>query len=99
MDKTTLQEIAAIWDKLSEIERKQSNYTEAKHTEVKADMGEDWNITKIYKVGEYVMDGNRLWICTIQNVNTRPYDGSPYWSKVNIASEFNRLAALINKEG
>ena len=30
MDKTTLQEIAAIWDKIGDIEHKQSNYTAAR---------------------------------------------------------------------
>lgn len=69
-----------------------------KNANVQKEIGDDWKASKIYKEGEYVMDGNRLWICTIQNVNIRPSDNSLYWSKVNIASEFNRLAALINKE-
>lgn len=33
MDKSTLQEIAAIWDKISGIEKKLSDFTESRHAE------------------------------------------------------------------
>ena len=36
MDKDTLQEIAKVWDKISEMERKLSNFTEKRHEEDKA---------------------------------------------------------------
>ena len=38
MDKDTLQEIAKIWDKIGEIERKQSGFTESRADSLKADI-------------------------------------------------------------
>lgn len=62
------------------------------------DIGDDWTANRIYYVGEYVMYKNKLWICKIQHESMAPAANSPYWKNVNIASEFNRLAAMINKE-
>ena len=65
---------------------------------ISSDISDDWNRSKTYDVGEYVMYANKMWICKIKHENMAPAANSPYWEKVNIASEFNRLAALINKE-
>ena len=70
------------------------------HISEKADSSEvsdAWSEKDLYKADRYVMSDNALWRCLIQNTNSRPCEGSPYWEKVNIAAEFNRLAALINE--
>lgn len=93
-----LKEITALWNKIGEVERKTSGFTDLKTNVIKSDMSEDWTPTIVYAPDEYVMHNNRLWICKIQNESTEPKENSPYWGKVNIASEFNRLASII-KEG
>ena len=96
MDRATVDEINALWRKISDVERRQSSYTTSQTDSIKSDVSEDWNEKDLYKADQYVMRDNALWLCKIQNMNSRPYEGSPYWEKVNIAAEFNRLASLIN---
>ena len=61
-----------------------------------SEVSDAWNEKDLYKADRYVMSDNALWRCLIQNTNSRPYEDSPYWEKVNIAAEFNRLTSLIN---
>gem|GEM_PF-6172307 len=71
--------------------------TEEVKRESESNMSDGWQPNRIYTTDEYVIYTNALWVCLIDNDNTPPTDGSPYWKKVNIAKVLNELAALIKK--
>ena len=92
------QELAPLKKRLNDAERKQSGYTEQKSEEVKAIDGDNWTDKETYYEDGYVMHNNILWICLIRNKGVEPVEGSPYWSRCNIASELNRLARMIKED-
>lgn len=62
---------------------------------VNDDISGVWSAKGIYEKDSYVMDSGRLFICKIQNENCKPSDNQEFWENVTIASELNKLAALI----
>ena len=74
------------------------NSTALNNAVTSATSGDSWNPVEIYYAGTYVMYHNSLWICNIQNKGVMPEENSVYWTKLNIASELNRLATLINNK-
>ena len=99
MDKDVIQEIGKLWDKINDLSRTLSSFTETKSSEIKSDMSDTWEEDKIYYSGEYVLNNNHLYICTITNQGINPEEdkNSVHWKEVNIASELNRLFRLINR--
>ena len=72
--------------------------TDTLKTETEAAISEAWNPKHIYVKDDYVFYGNGAWICDIQNEDTPPSTESPYWHKVNIVGELNRLMKLIKEK-
>lgn len=74
------------------------NSTALNNAVASATSGDSWNPVEIYYAGTYIMYNNSLWMCEIQNKGVEPSINSKYWTKLNIASELNRLARLINNK-
>ena len=101
MDKTTLQEIAAIWDKIGDIERKQSGFTDTKTAEVKAISGNAWNPTKVYMDGDTVLYGDSFARCLHTNRGIEPTN-KVYWELLTVSDMIlelmERVSALEQEE-
>lgn len=50
-------------------------------------ISDEWDSTRTYVFGSYVIYQNRLWKCLVQNVGQNPTEGT-YWQSVSVASEF-----------
>ena len=96
-DVEILKEIKTLSERIGETERKLSMFYDAENSKERENVAGDWNEKETYTQGFYVTYQGDLWLCNIQNKNIRPADNSAYWSKVNIASELNKLASLIKE--
>ena len=96
MDKSTLQEIAAIWDKIGDIERKQSGFTDAKTAEVKAMSGNAWNPTKVYSDGDTIIYGGSFARCLHTNKGIEPTN-KVYWELVTVSDMILELIERVSE--
>lgn len=55
---------------------------------------ENWNKTKTYAVGNYVLYDGSLWKCKIQHYGQTPKENT-YWTKTTICNELLYLKSLI----
>lgn len=101
MDKTTLQEIATIWDKIGDIERKQSGFTETKTSEVKAINGRTWQPEKVYYDGDTVLYEGSFARCLHTNKGIEPMN-KVYWELLTVSDMIlelmERISALEQEE-
>lgn len=101
MLKITLQEIAAIWDKIGDIGRKQSDFTDTKTAEVKAISGNVWNPTKVYMDGNTIIYGGSFARCLHANKGIEPTN-KVYWELVTVSDMIlelmERVSALEQEE-
>lgn len=101
MDKTTLQEIAVIWDKIGDIERKQSGFTATRTDELKALNGKSWNPTKVYMDGDTVLYNDSFARCLHTNRGIEPTN-KVYWELLTVSDMIlelmERVSALEQEE-
>lgn len=101
MDKATLQEIAAIWDKIGNIERKQSGFTVTRTDGLKALNGKAWNPEKVYMDGDTVLYGDSFARCLHTNRGIVPTN-KVYWELLTVSDMIlelmERVSALEQEE-
>lgn len=101
MDKSTLQEIAAIWDKIGDIERKQSVFTDAKTNEVKAMNGRAWKPDTLYANGDTVLYRDSFARCLHTNKGIEPTN-KIYWELITVSDmilELMERVSVLEQEG
>lgn len=55
-----------------------------------SDLGDAWNSSTTYKVGDYCIYSNALYKCKVQNSNTVPTNAT-YWTKVTVGGELGTI--------
>ena len=101
MDKSTLQEVAAIWDKIGDIERRQSGFTDTKTNEVKAMNGRTWNPDTLYADGDTVLYGGSFARCLHTNKGIEPTN-KVYWELLTVSDmilELMERVSALEQEG
>lgn len=101
MDKDTMKEVAAIWEKIGDIDRRQSNYTENKSAEVKAITGKAWNPEKVYMDGDTVLYGDSFARCLHTNRGIEPTN-KVYWELLTVSDmilELMERVSALEQEG
>lgn len=101
MDKDTLKEITALWDKIGDIERRQSNYTTVKHEEIKAIDGRAWNRETLYMDGDTVLYGGSFARCLHTNKGIEPTN-KVYWELLTVSDmilELMERVSALEQEG
>lgn len=101
MNKSTLQEIAAIWDKIGDIERRQSGFTDTKTAEIKAFNGKAWNPETLYTDGDTILYNDSFARCLHANKGIEPTN-KIYWELVTVSDMIldliDRVSALEQEE-
>ena len=101
MDKDVRAEITALWDKINDIGRTQSGFTDTKTAEVKAISGNAWNPTKVYMDGDTIIHGGSFARCLHTNRGIEPTN-KVYWELVTVSDMIlelmERVSALEQEE-
>ncbi len=58
--------------------------------QLSANLGDAWNSSTTYKVGDYCIYSNALYKCKTQNSNTVPTNAT-YWTRVKVADELGTI--------
>jgi len=58
--------------------------------EFSANLGDAWNSSTTYKVGDYCIYSNALYKCKVQNSNTVPTN-TTYWTRVTVGEELGTI--------
>lgn len=101
MEKDTLQEIKALWDKIGEVERKQSGFTDIKANEIKAANGQAWNSEKLYMDGDTILYSNSFARCLHANKGIEPTN-KIYWKQITVSDmilELIERVSALEQEG
>lgn len=95
MDKTTLKEITALWDKIGDMERRQSCFTDAKAKEVKAINGKLWNPETLYRDGDSVLYNDLFARCLYTNRGIEPTN-KIYWELLTVSDMILELVERVS---
>ena len=95
MDKDTLKEITALWEKIGDIERKQSGFTDAKTAEIKSIDGNEWNPTKVYLDGDTIIYDGSFARCLHTNKGVEPTN-KVYWELVTVSDMILELMTRVS---
>lgn len=97
-----MKDITSLWDKIGQVEKKLSDFTEVKHAEVKAIDGKVWNSTKLYMDGDTIIYGGSFARCLHTNRGIEPTN-KVYWELVTVSDMIlelmERVSALEEKKG
>ena len=101
MDNDTRREIKSLWEKIGEVERKQSGFTDAKASEAKAISGNAWKPDTLYTDRDTVIYGDAFARCLHANKGIEPTN-KIYWELVTVSDMIldlmERIEALEEEE-